>query len=317
MLAFIWGWSFLFIKVAVEGMTPTTVAAARITLGAVVLHLVLRIRGGRLPADLTSWRHFAVTALFGSVVPFSLLAWGEERITSALTSVINASTPLFTALLGALVLGERLRRGQRAGLLLGLAGVAVAAGVGGRDIGTSSLAGGGAAVAAGACYGVGFTYMKRHLMGIPPLVAACGQLTVGAVVLLPVAATTTWREGIDLAPHRMLAVVLLGVLGTGLAYVLNYKVVAEMGPTKASLVTYLVPVVAVTLGVAVLGEPLRLRLLLGGLLTVAGIALVHQRLLPWGRRRPGLPSSAGTGLALVAVAGAAGALALAQVAAPL
>jgi uncharacterized membrane protein len=181
--------------------------------------------------------------------------------------------------------------------------VAVAAGVGGRDVGTSSLAGGGAAVAAGACYGIGFTYMKRHLMGIPPVVAACGQLTVGAVALAPIAAATTWREGIDFAPHRVVAIVLLGVVGTGLAYVLNYQVVAEMGPTKASLVTYLVPVVAVTVGVLVLGEPFRLRILVGGLLTIAGIALVHRRLRPWTRRRPVLPTGSGTNLALLVAVG--------------
>jgi drug/metabolite transporter (DMT)-like permease len=294
-LAFIWGWSFLFIKVAVEGMTPTTVAASRIALGALALHVVLRVQGVRLPTDRTTWRHLAVTAAFGSVVPFCLLAWGEERISSALTAVLNASTPLFTAVAGAVLLGERLRAGQRGGLVVGLVGVGLAAGVGGADLGASSLAGGGAAVAAGACYGVGFAYMKRHLMGIPPVVAACGQLTVGAVVLTPVALTTSAVEGIDLAPHRVGAVAILGLLGTGLAYVLSYRVVSELGPTTASLVTYLVPVVAVTVGVVVLGERFRLGILVGGALIVVGIALVHQRLRPWSRR-PRLPAGAAVNL---------------------
>ncbi|MDP9019940.1 MAG: DMT family transporter, partial [Actinomycetota bacterium] len=155
LLGFIWGWSFLFIKVAVGGMTPTTVAAARIALGALVLLVVLRVRGLALPADRTSWRHFAVAALFGSALPFSLLAWGEERITSALTAVLNAATPLFTALIGAVVLRERLRPLQAAGLLVGLAGVAVAAGVGSGDLAGSSLTGSLASVTAGACYAVG------------------------------------------------------------------------------------------------------------------------------------------------------------------
>ena len=284
-LAFIWGWSFLFIKVGVEGMTPTTVAGARIALGAVVLVASCRARGLAVPWDRTSVRHFLVVALAGSALPFTMLAWGEERITSNLTAVLNASTPLFAALFGALVLGERLRPPAVAGLLVGLGGVAVAAGVGGSDLAGSSLAGGLASVAAGACYGYSFTYMKAHLLHLPAEVAAAGQLVVGAVVLAPFAVATSLVDGIDLAPHRVLAVAVLGVVGTGYAYVLSYRVVAELGPTTASLVTYLIPVVAVAVGVALLDEAFHLRVLAGGVLIVVGIAMVHGRLrLPRGRR---------------------------------
>jgi drug/metabolite transporter (DMT)-like permease len=280
LLAFIWGWSFLFIKVAVEGLTPPTVAWARITLGAIVLHVVLRQRGVSLPRDRTTWRHFAVTALIGSAIPFTMLAWGEERITSALTAVLNASTPLFTALAAAVLLKDRIRLAQAGGLLLGLAGVAVAAGFGGSDLAGSSLAGSLAAVGAGACYGLAFVYMRRHLVGAAtsPIVAAAGQLTAGSVLLLPLAAASSAAGGIELTPKRVLCVVLLGAVGTGVAYVLNYGVIAELGATKASLVTYVIPVVAVAVGVIVLDEPFELRLLAGGALIVAGIALVHDRL---------------------------------------
>ncbi len=285
LLAFIWGWSFLFIKVGVEGMTPTTVAGLRIALGAVVLVASCRARGLTIPRDGTSLRHFAVVAVMGSALPFTMLAWGEQRITSNLTAVLNASTPLFAAVFGAIVLRERLRSPAVVGLLVGLTGVAVAAGVGGSDLAGSSLAGGLASVLAGACYGYSFTYMKANLLHLPAEVAAAGQLTVGAVVLAPFALVTTATDGIDLAPHRVLAVVLLGVVGTGYAYVLNYRVVAELGPTTASLVTYLIPVVAVAVGVALLDEVFHLRALAGGVLIVLGIALVHGRLrLPRGRR---------------------------------
>lgn len=277
LLAFIWGWSFLFIKVSVEGLTPTTVAAVRIGLGALVLLAVCRARRLELPRDLETWRRFAVTALFGSAVPFTLLAWGEERITSALTSVLNASTPLFTALAGAWLLKERLRPPQLVGLALGFAGVGVAAGLGGRDLADSSLTGTLAAVPAGACYGVGFAYVKRNLMGLPAEVAATGQLLVGAALLAPFAVVTSVAEGVDLVPRRVLALVLLGAVGTGLAYVLYYRLIADLGPTPASLVTYLVPVVAVAVGVVFLDEPFSLRLVAGGVLIVAGIALVNQR----------------------------------------
>src|SRR3954447_4101200 len=127
LLSFIWGWSFLFIKVSVEGMTPPTVAWARVTLGAAALVVVARPsardlwRGGLL-------RHYLVVALVANAVPFTLLAWSEERITSALTAVLNASTPLFTAVIAALYLHDRLNRRQVVGLVLGFVGVAVAAG---------------------------------------------------------------------------------------------------------------------------------------------------------------------------------------------
>ena len=276
LLAFIWGWSFLFIKVAVEGLTPTTVAWARIALGALVLRLVLRHRGGRVPSDPVMLRHFAVVTLAGNIVPFSLLAWGEQHITSALTSVLNASTPLFTALFAALVLHERLRPVQIAGLIVGLVGVATAAGLGTADLHGSSLAGAAAAVLAGAGYGAAFVYMRRHLTSIPPVVAAAGQLSVGAVLLFPVAAVTSAVGGISLTPTRVLAIVLLGTLGTGLAYVLSYRVIADLGATTASLVTYIIPVVAVVVGIVVLDEPFEWGLVAGGLLTAAGIAAVNR-----------------------------------------
>ena len=277
LLAFIWGWSFLFIKVAVEGMTPSMVAFGRIGLGMVVMLGILRARGQSLPRDRTLWRHFFVMGLAYSAVPFTLLAWGEEHITSALTSVLNASTPLFAAVASAVALSERLRRGQLFGLLLGFAGVAVAAGLGGDDVAGSSLVGVGAGLAASACYGFSFAYARRNLMDAPPLVAACGQLVAGAVWIAPLALATTWSRGIDVEPHRMAAIGLLGVVGTGLAYVLNYQSIADIGATRASLVTYLVPIVAVTVGVVFLSEPFHLQLIVGGALTVLGIALLQER----------------------------------------
>ncbi len=278
LLALIWGWSFLFIKVAVAGMTPTAVAGARITLGALVMLVVLRVRGTPMPRDLRLWRHFAVMGLVHSAVPFTLLAWGEERITSALTAVLNATTPLFAALLTAVLLGERLKRVQLLGVVLGFAGVAVAAGVGAADLSGSSLGGAAAAVGAAACYGMGFAYARKNLSGISPLVASGGQLVMGTLIIGPVAVWTTIEHGIDLQPHRVLAVLLLGVVGTGFAYVLNYGSIAELGPTRASVVTQLVPVVAVSVGVAFLGETFHLRLLAGAALTLFGIALLHERI---------------------------------------
>jgi drug/metabolite transporter (DMT)-like permease len=280
-LAFIWGWSFLFIKVAVEGLTPSTVAWGRIALGAVVLHVIVRGQGLTIPTDRASLGRFVVMGVTGCALPFTLLAWGEQHITSALTSVLNASTPLFTALFAALVGEERLRPIQVAGLGAGLAGVGVAAGFGSSDLHGSSLVGAAAAIGAGACYGLAFVYMRRRMMDVPALVGATGQLTAGTLLLAPFALATSVSEGVHLSLTRVASIVLLGAVGTGLAFALNYAVVAELGPTKASLVTYLVPVVAVIVGIAVLDEPFLWRIPLGGLLTVAGIAAVTR-----GRRVP-------------------------------
>jgi drug/metabolite transporter (DMT)-like permease len=280
LLAFIWGWSFLFIKVAVKGMTPFTVAWGRITLGALVLAVFLWRKGLRLPTDRVMLRHFAVMATVGSVVPFTLLAWGEQRISSALTAVLNASTPLFTALFAFLAGQERLRRMQVLGLAVGVGGVAVVAGLGGSDLKSSAIAGSVAAIGAGACYGVAITYTRRFLVDTPPLVAAAGQLVGGSLLLAPLAIGTSVSHGLSLTATRVLSICLLGTVGTGLAFLLHYRNIATLGPTKASLVTYLVPVVAVAVGVIVLGETFEWRLPAGGALIVGGIALVTLRRAP-------------------------------------
>ena len=276
-LGFIWGWSFLFMKVAVEGMTPAAVTWGRVTLGAAVLFAFAQRRKLRVPFDRVMLRHFAVTGVLGTAIPFTLLAWGEERISSALTSVLNASTPLFTAVFAAVIGQERLRRSQVAGLAIGIVGVSVAAGLGGSDLEGSSLAGSLAAIGAGAGYGLTMVYARRHLSDVPPLVAACGQLLVGTVVMAPVAAATTATAGLSLSLTRVLSIVLLGAVGTGIAFLLHYANITELGATKASLVTYLVPVVAVVVGILALDETFEWGLPAGGALALVGIALVTRR----------------------------------------
>ncbi len=283
LLAGIWGWSFLFIKVAVAGLTPSTVAALRVGLGAAVLLAFVRARGLRLPRGWGWWRHFLVVAVVGSAVPFTLLAWGEQHISSALTAVLNASTPLFAAVMAGILLGDRLRAVQIGGLLLGFLGVAVAAGVGGSDLAESSRLGEAASVAAGACYGLSFAYARRYLMELALLLAAAGQLVTGTLLLVPAAVATTVRGGFHVNARQALAVVLLGVVGTGIAYVISYRLIADVGPTRAAAVTYLIPIVAVTVGVVFLHEPFSIRIVVGGLLTVAGIAIL-------GARRPPAPA---------------------------
>jgi drug/metabolite transporter (DMT)-like permease len=295
-LACIWGWSFLLIKVILEGAPPTFLAWGRIVLGLAVLVVFLR-RAGEGPPQRRYWGHLLVLGLTMSVLPFMLIAWGEQHIASALTAVVNACTPLFAAAFAAWLLGERLRPPQLAGLVVGFVGVGVVAGVGGGDLAGSSLAGVLAVVAASAGYGFGFVYAHRFTEGLSALQLSLGQLAAGTVLLAPVAAGDVAGGRVDLQPLGLLCLLLLGGLGTGYAYLLNYRTVQEHGATVASLVTYLVPIVGVGAGVLVLGEPFSLRLVVGGLVVVAGVALVQGRL-----RGPRRPEPAAAGRAPEAVA---------------
>jgi drug/metabolite transporter (DMT)-like permease len=283
LLAFIWGWSFLFIKVILEDAPPTFLAWGRIVLGLAVLVVAMRRRAEPLP-ERRYWGHLMVLGLAMSVLPFMLIGWGEEHISSALTSVLNACTPLFAAGFAAALLGERLRPPQLAGVAVGFLGVAVVAGVGGGDLAGSSLLGSVAVVLAGAGYGFGFAYANRFTTGLSALQLSFGQLLAGTLILAPVAAVDVAAGRVDLGPRAALCLVLLGTLGTGYAYLLNYRTLQESGATVASLVTYLVPLVAVAAGVLVLGEPFSIRLVIGGLIVVLGVALVQGRL--FGRREP-------------------------------
>ena len=298
LLAFIWGWSFLFIKVAGEGLTPFTVAWGRIALGALTLWAFLRHQGGRLPIDRATLPHFLVTAVAGNILPFTMLAYAEEHIDSAVAGVLNATTPLFTALFAAIFLSERLRAVQVVGLGLGLVGVAVAGGVGAGDVRGASLLATLAAALAGAGYGLTFVHVRRHLTGIPPVAAATGQLAIGAALFWPAALVSSLVGGVSLTPTRVGSLLMLGAVGTGVAYVLSYRVVADLGATAASLVTYLIPVVAVLVGVLVLHEAFEWRLVVGGAITILGVAAVNRkRPEPVAGDRPGA-TPAGVGSAL-------------------
>jgi drug/metabolite transporter (DMT)-like permease len=275
LLALIWGWSFVFIKVAVGGMTPFTVAAVRMTLGCLALLAIGRHTGVRLPGGRTYWRHMAFIGITGCAVPFTLLAWGEEHITSALTSVAQGTTSLFTALFAAVLVREHLKPVQVLGLLTGLIGVAVAAGLAAGDLTGASVVGVGAAVAAGASYGLTYTYTQRYLGGVAPMAAATGQLLVGALFLAPFAVGSSLVSGLELSPSRVAAIFTLGVVGTGIAYWINFGTIATVGATAASLVTYLIPPVAVVVGWAVLGEDIQPRLVLGLAIIVASVAAVR------------------------------------------
>ncbi|THA24019.1 DMT family transporter [Streptomyces sp. RKND-216] len=280
LLALAWGSSFLFIKIGLEGLSPLQVVWGRMVFGAGALLLTTWVMRRRVPRDPVLWGHLTVVALLLCLVPFTLFAWAEQHIPSGLASTYNATTPLMAmAWSAALLPAERLTRHGAAGLLLGFVGVLVILDPFGADLG-GNLAAQLACLAATACYGVAFVYLRRFVSPrrLPALSVAAVQVTAGAVLML--AATPFLAPAPAIAPTWpvVCAIVALGVFGTGLAYVWNTNVVAAWGAADAAAVTYLTPVVGVTLGVLLLREPVTWPQAAGTVLVVLGILATHRRL---------------------------------------
>jgi drug/metabolite transporter (DMT)-like permease len=240
---------------------------------------VVAYRKEALPRQLTPWAHLTVMAIVSNIAPYFLFAWGEQHISSGLAGVLNATTPLFTLLLAISTHTERLTVPRVIGLALGFLGVVVLAapwhdgGVG------SSLLGVGAALLASASYAASYVYARRFLSArqLSPLVLSTGQMVTGAV-LLGALAPGVALQPMTLTTSVVVSVVVLGVVGTGIAYVLNYRLIADEGATVASTVTYLLPIVAVLLGLLVLSEPVGWNVAAGALIVLLGVALSEGRL---------------------------------------
>jgi len=285
-LGTLWGGSYVFGKVALAELAPFTVAAGRLGLAAVVLHVVVRLAGHRLPRSWRAWRAFWVMGLLNNVVPMSLILWGQTRIGSGLAAILNASTPLFTVLLAHVCTqDERLTPARIGGVLFGLGGVAVMigpdalAGVRGHLLAQLAMLG---AAGSYACAGI----FGRRFVGTPPLVSATGQVTASSLTLLPLALLVD-RPGLSPLPgvRTWAAVSGLAVLCTALAYVIYFRVLARAGASNLLLVTLLMPVNAVLLGVTLLGEPIEPRQVAGMALIAAGLVVIDGRLTVLVRRR--------------------------------
>jgi drug/metabolite transporter (DMT)-like permease len=271
-LALLWGGSFLFIAVGVSALPPLTLVLLRVGLAALVLVAVVRATGERLPTDPRLWAAFAGMALLNNLAPFSLFAWGQTQIASGLASILNATTPLWAVIVGQMfTTDEKATPLKLAGVAVGIAGVAAM-------IGADALGGLGSNVAAQlACLGATLSYALAGVygrrfrgLGVPPLVAATGQLAAAALILLPVELIVDrpWTLPVPGAPV-LAAIAGLVLLSTALAYVLYFRLLATAGATNVMLVTFLIPVTAILLGAVVLGEVLRPQHALG----LAGIAL--------------------------------------------
>lgn len=280
-LAAMWGSSFLFVRVGLEGFSPPQVVLGRLTVGAAALAAIVVLGRFRVPRRPAVWGHLALMGVVANVVPWLLFAWGQQFVASGLAGVLNAATPLFTAVFVTLALAEERLPWRRAlGIVVGFVGVVLVIDpfeVGGATPLTASIPGQLACLGAAACYGAGFTYTRRFLAnhGHSPLVLAAGQLACGAA-LLWLAAPLIATAPITLRAASVASVGALGLLGTGFAYLLYYRLLGQLGATRTSTVTYLIPVVAVTLGIVVLGEPLTLTMVLGAVVVVMGVAMVQR-----------------------------------------
>ncbi|CAH0184136.1 DMT family transporter [Microbacterium sp. Bi128] len=276
----VWGSSFLFIAVALMGMTPAQVAGGRLLFGALALAAVVAIRRERLPRTARVWAHLCVLSVTFCVVPFLLFAWAEQHVSSGLASIFNATTPIMTAIMAwAVFQVERLRPGQLIGIAIGIVGVVVIIAPGAiADIGGSTIAQV-ALLGATACYGFSLAYMRRFLgdTGLSGIAFAFGYIGPAAVLML-VLSPVILAEPMQLTVPIVASIVALGVLGTGLAYVWNQNTLRAWGPTRASTVTYITPVVGVALGILVLGERLTWNEPAGAVIVFLGILLVQERI---------------------------------------
>ena len=276
-LAVLWGSGFAFIKISLEGFTPSQIVLGRLVLGAAVLLAIVALTKIPMPRSAGVWGHLAAAALLGNVLPFLLVSYGEQTTGAGIAGVLIGSTPLLTMTIAAAALPtERATRRKLLGLLAGFLGVVIVIGPWHDELG--SLGGQLACLGTAACYAASYVYVRKYLSprGLAPLALAGSQLLAAAVIQALVTPFLTWHT-----PHftgrTVSSLVILGVFGTGVAFIFYFRIIRDLGATTASSVSYLVPVFAVLTGVVLLDESLTWNLLVGGLVVLAGVAYAENR----------------------------------------
>jgi Permeases of the drug/metabolite transporter (DMT) superfamily len=281
-LAALWGASFLFMRIAAPAFGPVALVFLRLG-GAALLLVPLLAARGELRSLRAHWRTIAVVGVMNSALPFLCFAYAALSITAGLSAILNSATPLFAAVVAWLWLGDRMTRWRIVGLAIGFAGVLWI----GWD--KADFKPGGSAWAIAACllatvsYAIAPNLTKRHLGGVPPLAVAAGS-QLAAALLLALPAVLWWPPAAPSA-HDWLAAALLATFGTGVAYVLYFRLIASAGPTNAVAVTYLIPLFAVLWGGVFLGERVTLPVVAGCAIIFLGTALATGVLRPRGLER--------------------------------
>jgi drug/metabolite transporter (DMT)-like permease len=288
LLSVLWGGSFFFAAVQIKTLPPFTIVLLRVGLAAVILNVVVKALGMRMPGSGRAWRAFFAMGLLNNAVPFCLVVWGQSHIASGLAAILNATTPISTVIVAHLLTDDEKITGNRfLGVVIGFSGVVIL-------IGPDSLNGLGANVLAQVAvltaaifYAFAGVYGRRFkLMGIDPILTATGQVTASAFLLFPVAMLIDhpWTLAMPALPIWG-AIVGSAVLSTALGYVLYFRILATAGATNLLLVTFLIPVSAIIMGTFGLGERLDVRHFAGLAFIGAGLAAIDGRVLGLFRRR--------------------------------
>jgi drug/metabolite transporter (DMT)-like permease len=269
-LAALWGGSFVFMRVAVPALGPLPLTFARVALAAAAL-LVVGYVQGRLPDLRARWREFAVVGVVNSALPFALYCYAELYITASAAAILNATSPFFGAIAAAIWLGEAFTLPKLGGMLLGMAGVVVLVGWHPGELNRDTTLAIGACLAAALCYGLGSVYAKRRLQGVPSFAVASASQMAAAIALAPVLPFASVPGPVS--PVVIFNVMALAIGSTAVAYLIYFKLIADVGPSRALTVTFLIPLFGVLWGSLFLDEALTIGMLTGGALIVAGTAL--------------------------------------------
>ena len=278
-LGTVWGCSFIFIELGLEFLTPFGVAFIRCALGAITLIIISRIRKINLPTDRKVWQKLWVVALLLNVIPGVLFAFAQQYVTSVFASIINAATPLMTLVFILVIFREeKLKREQIYGLLIGALGVMTVVGVW-KELGDNQLVGVVALLIAVSCYGASYPYSTRNVipLKLKPEALAAGQLIMAAITLLPLFLINGISNN-SYPRQSVIAMLCLGIFGSGFAYIWNFSITAAAGSAIASSVTYLTPVVAVIVGRLYLGEVIVWHEIVGAIIVIMGALLSQGRL---------------------------------------
>jgi drug/metabolite transporter (DMT)-like permease len=285
-LGFMWGSSYFWIKIGVATIPPLTLIALRLLLGFLVLVVVVAIAREPLPRNPRQYGHLLVMGMVNIVLPFFLITWGEQSpsMDSALASILNATVPLFVLVLAPLFLpDERITLPRIIGLFVGFVGVIVLFAPGLVNLDDHDFVAEGALLASAVSYAAGAVYSRRNVHGLRPMIPALFQVGF-ALVIAGVLALALERPigSVAPAPEAVVAILWLGVLGSGIAYLAFFRILHEAGATRTSLVAYLLPVVGIAMG-TIRGEAITLERIIGTALIIGGIALVNTP--SFGRRR--------------------------------
>ncbi len=284
LLGAIWGASYLFIKIGVTEIGPLTVAMLRTGVGSLALLAMIVLKRERLPTDQGSWGHLAVMGMFNACIPFAIISWGTRLIPSGLSAILGATMPLFTFILAVMWAGEHLSLSRVLGVLVGLAGIIVLTWPQLRGGIQAGLWGQLAVVAGSFSYAVAIVYARRRLTRHSPIVASFGQVGTGFLFLAPLALGLEQPWRLSPSPRAIGALLALGVMGTGVAYVIYHRLIQGVGATVTSLVTNITPVFGVFWGWAILGERLAWNAFVALLMILLGLALVNNLRLGFRRR---------------------------------